>query len=543
MALAAVRRLGRDLAASTRARATGVVCQAEVCSASSTEGVRSLDPATSVSPSWTTRRSRKLCESASASASASASQGGDEYDVVVVGGGMIGSALACGLKHGPLTSELRVAVVDKEKQQGWGAESRRGASVPDIRVSTLTPSTLGFLDRVGVGSNLLPPVSASFDSMQVWDAFGRGHMQFSSPTFLGQVIENEVLKEELQRRAEELGCDFVYGSVTDIAVPRPKVGITKAPEEKPGGDGDRSVISFASGLSISTPLVVGADGAQSLVAKKAGIRFLEYNYGQRAVTCALRVSEPHSTAFQRFLPTGPIALLPVRGGYSNVVWSTTVAEAKRLESLGSKEFARAVDDALRSEPASAGGDVPFFSPATLGSAVSTLLGGRRRTNDVGGDLGQVTETRGEFVDPPEVLEVAGTSQKSFPLGSKHALTYCQRGVVLVGDAAHRIHPLAGQGVNIGFGDVECLMIVLQEALWSGQDYSDLLTLEKYSRERRIANAAMIRTLDAVKSLYQSQYTPLALTRNLGMDILNNSGPLKDAIVGYASSNATAKKIF
>ena len=114
--------------------------------------------------------------------------------------------------------------------------------------------------------------------------------------------------------------------------------------------------------------------------------------------------------------------------------------------------------------------------------------------------------------------------------------------MLAGDAAHSIHPLAGQGVNIGFGDVDALVATIQEALWSGQNYSDLLTLEKYSSKRKVANAALISALDAVKVIYQSQATPLALARNWGMGILNSSDLLKNLIVGYASSNADASKI-
>ena len=154
---------------------------------------------------------------------------------------------------------------------------------------------------------------------------------------------------------------------------------------------------------------------------------------------------------------------------------------------------------------------------------------------------QAEGTPGEsFSPPPRVVRVVGSSQKSFPLGTQHALAYCRRGVVLVGDAAHRIHPLAGQGVNIGFGDASRLVSVLREALWSGQNYADLLTLNKYSRERRRANGAMIAALDGIKGLYQTTFPPLAFARSLGMDLLNNAGPLKKAIVGFASSNASGK---
>jgi ubiquinone biosynthesis monooxygenase Coq6 len=277
------------------------------------------------------------------------------------------------------------------------------------------------------------------------------------------------------------------------------------------------------------------------VARKAGIRSTSYNYGQRAVTCTVRTRTENDTAFQRFLSTGPIALLPVRDGYSNVVWSTTVSQAKHLEGLSSKDFAKAVNLVLNQEPkgrssSSGSGLFPFGNFVSEMSSLIPHLTGKSLGGGVEG------QERGQFIAPPEVLEVVGTSQKSFPLKMKHALTYCHRSVALVGDAAHSIHPLAGQGVNIGFGDVEVLVETLQEALWSGMNYSDLLTLEKYSNKRHGANAAMIRTLEAVKAVYQSQFTPLAVARNMGMGILNSVGALKGLVVGYASSNASASKI-
>ena len=513
------------------------------------------------------------------------------FDVVIVGGGMIGSALACGLKKASLTSELNVAVVDRlppAHSNDKSKKAQKGSSVPfpDLRVSTLTPSTLGFLRRVGLGETVVAPgKSAAFQHMQIWDAFGEGYVRFSAQQrgrggrgeveqtqTLGHVIENEVLKQHLQDRARSLGCEFIYGDVSEISLPRPEVGITKqvtkrerASERHEGKDVGLSTrreeedeeeiarVFLDQGLTVRTPLVIGADGGNSFVAKKAGIRSASYNYGQRAVTCTVRTRTENSTAFQRFLSTGPLALLPVRDGFSNVVWSTTVSQAEHLESLSARDFARAVNLALNEEPK--GRSSGSFQWSSLGSQMSSVvhhLTGKSLGNDNGSDNGSgygyggglKAEGQGDdrFISPPEVVEVVGTSQKSFPLKMKHALTYCHKSVALIGDAAHSIHPLAGQGVNIGFGDVEVLVETLQEALWSGQNYSDLLTLEKYSNKRHRANTAMIRTLDTVKAVYQSQFMPLAVARNMGMGVLNNAGVLKDLVVGYASSNASASKI-
>ena len=478
------------------------------------------------------------------------------FDVVIVGGGMIGSALGCALKHAPLTSKLSIAVVDRAPKSeltprqgervGENTEEKDvGSNVrfPDLRVSTLTPSTLDLLRQVGVGERIQPPTSAAFENMQIWDTYGQGFVHFSGKSVgsgglhLGHVIENEVLKQILQEKAADLGCEFIYGDVSDILLPGPEVGITKTPGTPmaTAGEGDGVQVLLNEGeTALRTPLVIGADGANSFVAKKAGIRSTSYNYGQRAVTCTVRTSGDHSTAFQRFLSTGPIALLPVRDGFSNIVWSTSVSEAKHLEGLSSEDFAHAVNDVFSREPK--GNPSSGILASRLSSLATSLFSSGKDVTSQGGNK------ENQFVVPPEVLEVVGTSQKSFPLRMKHAFTYCRKGVALVGDAAHSIHPLAGQGVNIGFGDVDVLVETLQEALWSGQNYADLLTLEKYSKKRLTSNAMMIRTLEMVKATYQSQFAPLAAARNLGMGILNSAGPLKDLVVGYASSNASPLKI-
>ena len=470
--------------------------------------------------------------------SATSSTTQQDFDVVVFGGGMIGSALACLLKQSPLTSELKVAVVDRNAPSSPSSSIPDLPQVPDIRVSTLTPSTLALIDRVGANWAIHSTRSASFQDMQVWDqTASRKHMRFSGSGEgpLGRVVENEVIKSALQRRAQELGCEYASGGVKEVLAPRPRVGITR----EAGDDDDlcdRPSVVFEDGRVLSAPLLVGADGSESIVAKSAGIRYEGRAYGQRAVTCTVDVSRPFATAFQRFLPTGPIALLPVRGGRGNIVWSTTPEHARRLESLGARDFAAEATEALTVE----GGPVPSSSSSSRGgggwesalaSRASALLGLR------GG-----ASPPAAFEDPPEVVSVAGGRQRSFPLASKHALTYCQRGVVLVGDAAHRIHPLAGQGVNIGFGDCELLVTTIQEALWSGQDFSANLTLEKYAAERRNKNGAMIRSLDAVRALYQSESPYVEAARSLGMDLINGFGPLKQVFVGFASSNAAAADI-
>ena len=512
---------------------------------------------------------RPPCRTFLTTASSSSS---NSYDVVVVGGGVVGSALACALKHAQPTSELSVALVDREGAPGAGSEandeawSSSSTTPPDARVSTLTPATAAFLRRVGAWDAVSPPVSAAFAGMQVWDEGQGGYggaMRFgdlagssSSPSSsegipppdppLGYVVENAALRDALRRRAADLGCAFESGAVADVALPRPPIGITRpaaastAPLESDAAT-PWGRVSLASGRTLSAPLIVGADGARSLVRRLAGIRCDGTTYDQRAVTATVSVrASPDAApaparAYQRFLEAGDIiALLPVRSGFYNVVWSTHPDRAEALAAAPPAAFAAAVNGALGFH----GG-----AHAAAACAIDAALGAmadapRPPTNAIAGWA--VGEACAGPEPPPVCMARVGPPPRAFPLARRHARTYWRRGLCLIGDAAHTIHPLAGQGVNLGFGDAEALREEVGAALLAGGCHHADEVLGRYGERRRRENGAMMAALEAVRWVYASQQQPIAWARTLGMDLLNlpaAAGPLRRAAVAYASANA------
>ena len=234
-------------------------------------------------------------------------------------------------------------------------------------------------------------------------------------------------------------------------------------------------------------------------------------------------SEPNDrTAWQRFLPSGPFALLPVRGGLHNIVWSTTHDAARVLEKMDPEEFAEAANRALRLPLPSTG---PSSSPLSqAGELIDGLLSSLAATQS----LPQ------RYQDPPIIESWVGTSPKSFPLHLRHATRYALPRFALIGDAAHAVHPLAGQGVNLGLGDAEALAEAIAMARRSGSDIGDPLILEElYEKPRRAANETMIAALDSIKTAFSVQLRPFAAARNLGLDLINRTPAVRDTIMSYA----------
>jgi len=285
-------------------------------------------------------------------------------------------------------------------------------------------------------------------------------------------------------------------------------------------DASLARLQLEDGRTLRCRLVVGADGAASRTRGMAGLRATGWRYGQRGVVASVRTDGPNTTAWQSFLATGPLALLPVRDGYSNVVWSTTPSMAAHLEGLAPQAFGEAVNAAL-----AAGGPAGRHSASRGGG----LLDG------VGQVLAQVSGSRNpRFVEPPCVLESVGSAPRSFPLQMVHAGSYVRPRFALVGDAAHAVHPLAGQGVNLGFGDVEALAKAVAYAMQVGCDIGDGAILQsEYEAPQQKANLAMMAALEGLKRVFAVQAPALAGARSLGLQLINASPELRQGIMKYA----------
>ncbi len=342
-----------------------------------------------------------------------------------------------------------------------------------LRVSALAPASVELLESVGAWE-FIAGRACPYKRMQVWDAAaepdGPATVYFDAAEYAVAEL-GFIVENELVREA-------LYRVLQASQVVFEFDQSLDAVERR--HDGWRIT---AGGQLIESELIVGADGGRSFVRDAAGIDVDLKPYAQTAVVTHLATERPHeSTARQRFLSSGPIGLLPIADGRVSVVWSTSPEAA---------EAAMALDDAALGE--------------TLSKAADFALGDMR-----------VEGPRG-----------------SFPLVAAHAQHYVDAGLALIGDAAHSVHPLAGQGVNLGFADVAELAATITVALDAGEYPADRPVLRRYERARRGANASMIRLLTGLNSLFAADSALVGDLRRAGMQLFNRSGPVRRKAVDIA----------
>lgn len=395
------------------------------------------------------------------------------YDIIIVGGGMVGATLACGFAEEAESSgavALKIALIDSnEPQLSWDADSY------DMRVSAITRASQRLFKEIGVWESICEQRISPYREMFVWDGGNNrdsAELHFDSAdmgeTDLGHIIENRVIVNALHQRLK----DF---SQVDLYCP--------AQVEQIVFQAETTNIILKDQSTLSAKLLVGADGARSLVRQKADIAVKGWDFDQAALVTTVKTEKYHQdTAWQRFLTTGPLAFLPLTEGYSSIVWSTSPEEAKRLSQISTDEFAAEIEVAFESK------------------------------------LGKITSVADRAV---------------FPLRLFETLHYVKPRLALVGDAAHTIHPLAGQGVNLGLSDVATLIDVITEALQEKKDIGELKVLRRYERWRRAENRTMIIAMDGLKRLFGSELSVVKELRGLGIKMTNKITPIKNLIMQQA----------
>lgn len=397
-----------------------------------------------------------------------------DFDIVIAGGGMVGLALACALRG----SDYRVAVV--EAREFSAAEPVTGDSPVDFdpRVSALTVASQRFFTELGVWPSITERRACAFDSMHVWDAAGSAEIDFKASELrqpvLGYIVENRVTVGALLALIQSSDNITIRCPDSVQAVDLANAGT------------ERANVRLHSGDQLSTQLLVAADGGQSSIREFAGFATRQWSYGQRAIVTTVRTQQPHGhAARQRFLPTGPLAFLPLADAAQcccSIVWSATDERADALLKLDDQAFADA-----------------------LGHAFAHRLGAIQ----------------------------ALAPRNSFPLQQRHSVHYVKPGVALLGDAAHVIHPLAGQGANLGIQDVQVLAQELQRALVRGLHPGSLHVLERYQRRRMGANLLMMGAVEGFKRLFAQPSLPVRWLRNTGMRGLGSLTPIKQQIMRQA----------
>ncbi|XP_047307992.1 ubiquinone biosynthesis monooxygenase COQ6, mitochondrial [Impatiens glandulifera] len=437
-----------------------------------------------------------------------------QHDIVIVGGGMVGMALACALANTPLTKHLSVAIVDKNPTLGKES-SIRNEDPPDPRVSTITPASMSFLKDIGAWKYVEQHRHAYFDKMQVWDYTGLGYTRYSArdadKEVLGCVVENKVLHRSLYSCTQDADSEkTIYPSRLSSLSVSPSSSSTQ---------GGLAKLELDDNTSLFAKLVIGADGSKSHVRQLAQFETTGWNYSQSAVICTVLHSTKNGCAWQRFLPAGPIALLPMGDNFSNIVWTMNPKESADYKLMTEEDFVTAINHALDYGY----GPHPRSELLNMGSMFSWLKA------DVTSSASQ------HFEVPPKVVKLA-SERMVFPLSLMHANKYVSKRLALVGDAAHTVHPLAGQGVNMGFGDVSVLSKIIAEAVAVGSDVGEVSLLKKYEANRKVANISMMAILDSVQKAYSVDFGPLNVARAAAFHGAQHISLLKQSIISYASGD-------
>lgn len=374
--------------------------------------------------------------------------------VLVVGGGMVGAALALDLGR----QNVPVRLLEAKPPAPIDANEP-----PRLRVSALNRRSIDYLQNIGAWEALNPARLADFDSLSAWDISGNGRLEFSANEVglerLGTFIENEHLQGALLTKA---------GEQTTVQLEAPAPSLTVQCEEY--------------------DLVVAADGAQSPLREQAGIGVWTGDYGQHAVVATVLTDPPAARkTWQRFTPDGPQALLPLAQGAASLVWYVSATKAQELLDLTEADFIAAFETA--------------FPP----------------------ELGRI-----------DVLYGRG----AFPIRRLHAKRYWQDNLVLVGDSAHVIHPLAGQGVNLGLRDAQALAEQIIKARDAGLPLSHPSALAAYEQARRPDNQLMQSLMTGFHIGFTASLGPLAPVRSWGLSLAGRGGWLKRAVLRYALNGRT-----
>lgn len=391
------------------------------------------------------------------------------FDVVVVGAGMVGAAFACLL--GRRGSGDSIAIVD-----GKTPEPFLGVGEYRPRVSAISRASSRILEACGAWEQIARSRISPYRHMCVWDSgeeVGRtGTIRFDAADLgeseLGHIVENDLIQTALVEQLRTL---------PDVSL------ICPAAATSIGKGGDSMIVDLDDGSRLRARLVVGADGAGSPTRRLAEIGTRGRPYDQTAVVCHVNTEKPHQeTAWQRFLPDGPVALLPLADGRSSVVWSTTPGDADRLLAADKDSFLEAL------------------------------------TTATDGVLGRITDVGARF---------------AFPLRLQIAESYISHRLALIGDAAHTVHPLAGQGVNLGFLDAAALAEVVIDASTLDRDYGERPVLRRYERWRRGENEAAAYGIDAIGRLFRRPGAVVGTLRRAGVALVDGVPALKNQIVRRA----------
>lgn len=385
-----------------------------------------------------------------------------QMDAVIVGGGVVGAACALALAD----AGLQVTLVEGREPARWSAAD------PDLRVYAFAPDNAALLESLGVWRAIRDARVQPYRRMCVWDAAGGGDLVFDADTLghaqLGWILENALLVDRLWAALPAAGVRLhCPARVRDVEQDETGVRLT-----------------LEDGTRLDARLAIAADGADSSLRQAAGVAVTQHDYAQRGVVAYIQTERPHEdTAWQRFLPGGPLALLPFTEGRSSIVWTLPDAEATRVLALDDDAFAR---------------ELTLASAARLGQARPV------------------------------------SARAAFPLRRQLAQQYVSGRILLIGDAAHVVHPLAGQGVNLGLRDVAGLRTLIRDAQSRRVDWSAPHRLARWARQRRSESTAAAYAFDGINRLFSNDEMHLTLVRGPLLGLAGRLPPLANLFWRRAS---------
>ncbi|MGA7510468.1 MAG: 3-demethoxyubiquinol 3-hydroxylase [Erwinia billingiae] len=383
-----------------------------------------------------------------------------KWDVTVVGGGMVGAALASGLA----AQGFKVAVLEQQEPAEFDASSN-----PDVRISAIGAASVALLKQLDVWPLIQRMRCTPYRKLETWE-WHTAQVSFDAQSLglpeLGYMVENSVLQRALWQRLQQQGVELISPA--------------RLQAMQPGNGGWQ--LTLENGDRLLTKLVVGADGANSQVRQLAGMGIRGWNYAQSCMLISVRCEQDAGDCtWQQFTPDGPRAFLPLFDRWASLVWYDSPAKIRQLQAM---------------------------NMAQLGQQIATHFPAR---------LGKVTPV----------------SAGSFPLVRRHATRYVLPGLALVGDAAHTINPLAGQGVNLGYRDVDALIDTLVASRDRAEDWASEGVLKRYQRKRQKDNLLMQSGMDLFYFAFSTPVAPLRIVRNLGLMVAERSGVLKRQALKYA----------
>jgi len=392
------------------------------------------------------------------------------FDIVVVGAGVTGLTVAALLAQCRFHDRLRLTVVDAAARPCY-----QGGNDVGLRVSAISTGSAKLMDSIGAWEQVRSTRACAYDRMRVWDeggdVDGAETLRFDAADFAVPQL-GFIVENELLRHA-------ILDVLDDARIELTFDSAIQSLEQ----DKRRYRLVLANDQSLDADLIIGADGARSFIRDSVNIETRDWPYGQTAVVTHLKPEKSHcNAAWQRFLRDGPLGMLPLSDGRVSVVWSTTQERADYAMSASDDELGKLLSEA---------------SDYVLGN-----------------------------------LTVAGP-RGAFPLCARHAVDYVLPAVALIGDAAHAVHPLAGQGANLGLQDAAALADVIEQALGNGEHPGDRPVLRRYERARKGDNATMMHFMTGLNSLFATDSALVREIRATGMRLFNRSGPIRDRAVKVA----------